>query len=410
MSVHAEAAAPHRMLGIIVNRGTGSPPIAEAIFCRRLCQSGRRYGLTVLIFTADGIEPQHGSVSGYTYRDKRWVRSRTSLPHLIYDRQSGSERRSSSRLLLQRLAEQTARPLRYWSRGLPGKWHVYKKLATDHRLRPVLPPTLPYHGGRLLHDKLLQQPRLFLKPQAGTHGKGVLAVMSSPDGMYLSVAGRNHRNQSFCLRFQDRDTAIDWVDEYVAGQRYIVQPFLDLAGRKGRPFDVRALVQKNRAGVWTLTGLVVREGSSPEGLTSNLHGGGSAHPALAYLKGLFGPEAAATLVQELETLALKLPHLLEAHYGSLGELGIDFGVDTSRRIWLLEVNSRPGRSAFFRLEDLTSARQSIYRPLQYARYLIGKHDRQDRMTASYSPEAHFQVNSPADPAAALPRGPYRLSG
>ena len=410
MSVHAEAAAPHRMLGIIVNRGTGSPPIAEAIFCRRLCQSGRRYGLTVLIFTADGIEPQHGSVSGYTYRDKRWVRSRTSLPHLIYDRQSGSERRSSSRLLLQRLAEQTARPLRYWSRGLPGKWHVYKKLATDHRLRPVLPPTLPYHGGRLLHDKLLQQPRLFLKPQAGTHGKGVLAVMSSPDGMYLSVAGRNHRNQSFCLRFQDRDTGIDWVDEYVAGQRYIVQPFLDLAGRKGRPFDVRALVQKNRAGVWTLTGLVVREGSSPEGLTSNLHGGGSAHPALAYLKGLFGPEAAATLVQELETLALKLPHLLEAHYGSLGELGIDFGVDTSRRIWLLEVNSRPGRSAFFSLEDLTSARQSIYRPLQYARYLIGKHDRQDRMTASYSPEAHFQVNSPADPAAALPRGPYRLSG
>lgn len=410
MSAHAEAAAPHRMLGVIVNRGTGSPPIAEAVFCRRLCQSGRRYGLTVFIFTADGIEPKHGSISGYIYRDKKWIRSRVSLPHLIYDRQSGSERRSSSRLHLQQLAEQTARPLRYWSRGLPGKWHVYKKLATDHRLRSVLPPTLPYHGGRLLHDKLLQQPRLFLKPQAGTHGKGVLAVMSSPDGMYLTVAGRNHRNQSFCLRFQDRDSAIDWVDEYIAGQRYIVQPFLDLTGRKGRPFDVRALVQKNLAGVWTLTGLVVREGSSPAGLTSNLHGGGSAHPALAYLKKLFGPETAATLVQKLETLALKLPCLLEAHYGSLGELGIDFGVDTSRRIWLLEVNSRPGRSAFFRLEDLTSARQSIYRPLQYARYLIGKHERQDRMTASYSPEAHFQVNSPADPAAALPRGPYRLSG
>ncbi|WP_084165545.1 YheC/YheD family endospore coat-associated protein [Paenibacillus massiliensis] len=410
MSVHAEAAAPHRILGVIVNRRTGSPPIAEAVFCRRLCQSGRRYGLTVLIFTADGIEPQHGSISGYIYRGKRWIRSRITLPDLIYDRQSGSERRASSRLGLQRLAEQTARPLRYWSRGLPGKWHVYKKLATDYQLRSVLPPTLPYYGGRLLRDKLQQQPRLFLKPQAGTHGKGVLAVVSSPDGKYLSVAGRNHRNQSFRLRFQNLDTAIDWVDEYIAGQRYIVQPFLDLRGRGGRPFDVRALVQKNLAGIWTLTGLVVREGNNPEGLTSNLHGGGSAHQALAYLEELFGQEMAAILVQRLEMLALKLPSLIEAHYGSLGELGIDFGVDTSRRIWLLEVNSRPGRSAFFGLEDLTSARQSIYRPLQYARYLIGKHDRQDRMTASHSPEAHFQVNSPADPAAALPRGPYRLSG
>lgn len=95
-------------------------------------------------------------------------------------------------------------------------------------------PCYPYASllwGRLLRDKLQQQPRLFLKPQAGTHGKGVLAVVSSPDGKYLSVAGRNHRNQSFSLRFQSLDTAIDWVDEYIAGQRYIVQPFLDLRGR-----------------------------------------------------------------------------------------------------------------------------------------------------------------------------------
>ncbi len=85
MSVHAEAVALHRILGVIVNRRTGSPPIAEAVvFCRRLCQSGRRYGLTVLIFTTDGIEPQHGSISGYIYRGKKMDQeSRQRYPILI---------------------------------------------------------------------------------------------------------------------------------------------------------------------------------------------------------------------------------------------------------------------------------------------------------------------------------------
>ena len=52
------------------------------------------------------------------------------------------------------------------------------------------------------------------------------------------------------------------------------------------------------------------------------------------------------IIQTIRDLSAQLPSLLEEGFGRLGELGIDFGVDTKGRVWILEVNSKPGRRAF----------------------------------------------------------------
>ncbi|MED4601859.1 hypothetical protein P9314_14260, partial [Paenibacillus validus] len=69
-------------------------------------------------------------------------------------------------------------------------------------------------------------------------------------------------------------------------------------------------------------------------------------------------------------LADTLPEVLESRHGRLAELGIDFGVDTGGHIWMLEVNSKPGRSIFTYLRDDKARLAAVANPLRYADYLL----------------------------------------
>lgn len=75
-------------------------------------------------------------------------------------------------------------------------------------------------------------------------------------------------------------------------------------------------------------------------------------------------------METIDQLSANIPIHLESHFGRLAELGIDFGVDQQGKVWILEVNSKPGRSSFFKIGDVISARKSIENPIGYARYLL----------------------------------------
>nr|WP_231638566.1 YheC/YheD family protein [Paenibacillus sp. JCM 10914] len=105
-------------------------------------------------------------------------------------------------------------------------------------------------------------------------------------------------------------------------------------------------------------------------MTSNLHGGGTAYPAQPYLSAQYGEETAMKIIKTVYDVSALLPSLLEESFGRLGELGIDFGVDPTGRVWLLEVNSKPGRQAFALAGDTRAARLAIEHPIRYARYLL----------------------------------------
>jgi len=67
-------------------------------------------------------------------------------------------------------------------------------------------------------------------------------------------------------------------------------------------------------------------------------------------------------------LALAAAEAAESSFGRFAELGLDFGVEPDGRLWLLEMNSRPGREAFAGFAGGT-ARTAVERPLLYARLL-----------------------------------------
>ncbi|KOP67000.1 hypothetical protein AMS62_18440 [Bacillus sp. FJAT-18019] len=361
-------------MGVMVCRRPGFPPFAEKEYLGKLSSQAKRLGVQVFVFCPDGDSTVRGirdpvnQIQGYHYNPADgWGMGTFSAPELIYDRclhRNGDETASASEFL-NRLLQQGSM---LWSRGLPEKMKVHQFLKRFSALKPHLPATIRYTGAESLNRALLTfRSGIFMKPSGGSHGRHTL-YLSFIEDQKIKLHGRDRRNCMFeqTITLQQMD---EWVRHFTGTRRFIIQPFLRLLNRKGNPYDLRSLVQKNDRGLWSITGIAVRQGAE-HGLTSNLHGGGTAYPALPYLTSDFGDEKALKIIRTIRHLSDQLPPLLEEGFGRLGELGIDFGVDTQGRVWILEVNSKPGRRAFTLTGDAHAARLSIEHPIQYARYLL----------------------------------------
>lgn len=356
------------LLGIMTGRSHGKSPITEPDFCSHLCQAAPKYNLNVLVFHPDGVAADGSTISGYTWKDGAWHSSITSSPDIIYNRcfyDSSKERRKAS-VALSILHRSVP-----WSRGLPDKWGVYEILKQSRRAAILLPETVLYTGTRKLSNMLAEREYgVFLKPKAGSHGKRTIhaILQNRSSGGGIRVRGRDGDNKPFQYVFSSQEDGLNWIHDFISSRHYIIQPYLHLTNRKGQPFDVRVLMQKNGLGRWTLTGMAVRLGN-PGSVTSNLHGGGTAVPPLPFLLAEYG-QSGKDIMHELATEAAYLPPILEAACGRLGELGLDFGIDSSGRIHLLEANSKPGRTVFRLTGDRRAAKLATENPLSYARHLL----------------------------------------
>ncbi|MDK8182287.1 YheC/YheD family protein [Paenibacillus sp. UMB4589-SE434] len=373
---------PLDTLGILQNERVGSPPFAETAFCRKLCLSGQKRGVPVLIFSPHWIDWGKRLVRGYTYEDQEWKSVTAPIPKLVYDRltftnevQYRKNRAAVARMRLSGTA--------WLSVGLGGKWDMYRSLSRIDSIKHLLPETSLYSGVKALNDFLHEhQGKAFLKPHSGSKGRSALFIQhlgssahadsSSIRGYTIVVKGRDDSNQPFEHNFDRLQTGLHWIHSFINGRKYVLQPYLTLNSPKEEPFDLRTLMQKDETGRWALTGMAVRIGLE-NGITSNLHGGGHAADAAQYLRAQYGASVSQQLIHDIIQYSECIPEALEARHGRLAELGIDFGIDRSSRIWLLEVNSKPGRAVFEHTGEREAEMHAVERPILYARHVLVRH-------------------------------------
>lgn len=376
-------------LGIMTTQTEGNPPFFNRDFYRRLCLIGGKSGITVFVFTPQSIRWGEDTVTGFVFdaNERRWRTHVYAMPDVVYDRCFFTNR--------QQFAEyrETVRRLRnhpslFLGRGLKGKWEVQRMLEQDGRFGSYLPRTEVMRSVRSAAEWLREHNAVLLKPQAGSQGRGVLLVQRSAAAPLrraaagsvapgstvnaqpaFTVHGRDARNRRVERSFADAAELLRWLRRFTAQRDYLLQQYLLLRGCSGEAYDIRSLVQKDGSGRWQMTGMAVRKGQSGS-LTSNLHGGGEVEPALSYMHRQFGGAKAAVIAEQLKQLSEQIPEALERRHGRLAELGIDFGVDTDGRIWILEVNSKPGRAIFTYLHDNAARYKALANPIQYARHLI----------------------------------------
>ncbi|MEW9698300.1 YheC/YheD family protein [Paenibacillus sp. SI8] len=364
------------LFGIMVSELDRELPFANSAFYEQLTQIGRKEGLDVVIFSPNRIRWEERTVTGHTYvlERKQWVTRRFPLPTLIYDRCFFVSKKSYLHYRYHVRKLHATPNIRFLGYGLSGKWEVQQILQKYAALQPYLPQTRFLTGELALREWLIERSEVFLKPQGGSQGKGALHIrkMMTPDqeDSFL-VKGRNIRNVPIHRHFKQFETCWHWLSRLIGSRPYLMQEYLALQSAAGMAYDVRSLVQKNGKGLWEIAGMAVRIGK-PGSVTSNLHGGGTAEDVASFLAREFGKLRSEELIATLTKLSGLIPPALEAHHGRLAELGIDLGIDTFGRIWILEVNSKPGRSVFVRMRDEDARTKSLSNPIRYAGYLLHK--------------------------------------
>lgn len=78
-------------------------------------------------------------------------------------------------------------------------------------------------------------------------------------------------------------------------------------------------------------------------------------------------------VQALEHKLLHRSRLilqaLETGFGRFSELGLDYGIERSGRLWFLEANAKPGRAAMAHISE-NAAQLAISTPVAYAKFIL----------------------------------------
>lgn len=359
-----------KYFGIMTHESEGAPPVGERQYCARLCRMGRSLGMNVFAFSPLWVDQGSLTVRGYVCNPStgEWEAGAYPLPDLIYDRSFFGSRDEYTRHKAAVRRLQQLKPIPYLGHGLKSKWEGLVYLRRDPRLRPYLPKTSMLGRPGLAAEWLSSGvTRVFLKPLAGSQGKGA-AMVERHDGGYR-VRARDGANRPLERSFADADGLTGWLRSFTGRRKYLLQQYLELQTADGTAWDVRSLVQKNGQGLWELTGMAVRQGGTGS-ITSNLHGGGDAAEVLPFLEKHFGAGRAAGIMERLRFLSERIPPALEASNGRMAELGLDLGVDRSGRVWIIEVNTKPGRSVFRRLGQTQMSRRSVLNPVAYARHLL----------------------------------------
>ncbi|MGE7945378.1 YheC/YheD family protein [Lysinibacillus sp. NPDC093688] len=312
-------------------------------------------GAQFFYFTPKSVDFDKRSIRGKVYENGDWNERTMPFPDVIYN--AGSpEKLSVSKDIIEKLKKEI--PFTTYSIG--NKWNVMKRLKEAKEFDKYLIPSEIVENVDLLHKFMDYHKKVVFKPIDGRKGKGIY---------FISKVGRTN----FEVK-KDRDITVyskSQLDELIRGQlstgTFIVQPYIQSKTKSGQIYDFRLHVQKNGEGKWIITTIYPRV--APNGsIIPNINNGGFTNYLDPFLEQEFKDDA-YDIRRMLEHFSLSLAqHLDEIQMAQFGEvideIGIDIGLDENQKIWMYEVNWRPGCPPAFYLElDV------VINTIRYAMYI-----------------------------------------
>ncbi|WP_078577937.1 YheC/YheD family endospore coat-associated protein [Salipaludibacillus agaradhaerens] len=324
----------------------------------------------ILLSTVDGINTDADQIEGYYFQpstnteDAQWKEGVFPYPDAIFKRVVTSEE------MTEHLYDKTNG--RIFNSHYFNKWDMWEWLAPDSFIRRHLPYTQALTSLDDIYQMLDVYECVYLKPKSGSGGKGIIQMKKGQKGTYELTSQKKGLYQ---IEQLENDPIIDKIIRNK--EDYMIQQDVGYL-HDTRNVDFRIYMQKNETQEWTCTGLIARFGK-PGSVTTNLRN-------LDYL--LEGKEAFRKLFNnsehDLNQLEKKVKNicsyaceLLDQH-GCFGDIAIDFILDNSGHVWILEMNKRYGYKSFSIIEDSLLYRKIIRKPFMYASSLAGFHVKDKR--------------------------------
>ncbi|AZU60426.1 YheC/YheD family protein [Neobacillus mesonae] len=303
-------------------------------------------GIDFIYFSFDSVDFEQKIVNGWVYEKGKWVQEQKEFPAVIIN--SCNPKTNKHSLILQRLKTFAI----FTSFPVGNKLKVYKKVKKAKKFASYMIPSYLLTKANELFSLLESHPAAVIKPVSGNRGRKIFFIKKTAES-YLWMDGAD----THAYNKQQLEAAIFQV---LKEQKYLLQPFIECKTKSGLIYDFRLHVQKNGSGQWEIT-LIYPRISGNTKMVSNVSSGGYRGELIPFLKDEF-EEDYSKMEQKLEKFALSFADHLDTLYENpFDELGIDVGVDQYQRLWLFEVNWRPGAK--------NREFQVAQRMLPYCRYL-----------------------------------------
>lgn len=216
-------------------------------------------------------------------------------------------------------------------RQLASKWLKTEALLSDSRVADYIPATRMYNSSNL-HQMLNQYGFVVIKPVVGGGGAGVIKVTKEGATYRYTYLANTRSFTSFDAMFRSLSSA-------KKKRSYLIQRGIRLATIGGRPIDYRVKVVKTN-GAWvfrSLVGRVARKGL----FVTNLCKGGTMLTAGQGIRRSLSGNWVRSKKNEMRHVTRICTAILEAKYPGIGQLGFDYGIERSGKMWIFEVNTRP---------------------------------------------------------------------
>ncbi|MEV5029252.1 YheC/YheD family protein [Paenibacillus sp. LPE1-1-1.1] len=247
----------------------------------------------------------------------------------------------------------------YRSTSVKSKWVKTKWLLKKANIRKYVPHTLLFNRSNL-SSMLSQYSTVFFKPTGGTGGFNINRIKKLEKGYQIQHNAKKNRYATVkALHGQLKKRA--------SGQSYLLQKGIQLAAVKGRPFDIRVMVQKSNGGVWKSTAIFTKIGVSGKVATNYHQGGELGYFRQTLSKAGFSKNTIDRKENELKNLGKSVGQLFDKHSSGFRELGLDVALDKKGNVWILEVNTRPQFYPLKQMKDKSMYRSIMAYAKQYGR-------------------------------------------
>ncbi|WP_055108828.1 YheC/YheD family endospore coat-associated protein [Paenibacillus ihumii] len=335
-----------------------------------IVNTGKDLNFPVYVVTTKDLKLSAKRIRGYQYNtgDKAWMKQWFPLPDVIYNRipQREDERKRSVREKIQECLLHES--IQIYNPYFFNKRKLFEWLRKNRSTRALVPDTKRLLGPKTLASMLATYEKLYLKPESGKAGKGIMLLQYEAEHAkpyQLTIQGRKYRH----IVYRTANLGYLWkrIKTEMNNTPYIMQEAIQLATYKDRNFDLRVLVQKTGKGIWMVTGVGARLAGLKR-ITTHVPQGGSIESPEKLLNPSFGSEMATLILNRLKSNAVLIAKQIEKASGHmLGEMSMDLGIDTEGNMWFFEANSKP-----MKFDEPQIRKKSLERIFQYSQHLVNQ--------------------------------------
>jgi len=333
-----------------------------SLFFKNMLTPEPFYPAYYFIFTPDNVDWQNKTVNGFFFsKENQWVTKTIPLPDVVYNR---IPNRTVERLnyINNFKNEYILLGGKLFNHNFFNKWDIYNILVEEEKTKVFIPETHISPSAQLFKVMLEKHPIIYLKPANGSLGLGVYKIINKNSDFVVQFRSKNSNK---AIIFKDAVSIFKYIFSNKFPHRYILQQGINLVEYDHCPVDFRVHMHKNNNDKWQVIAIGAKAAGKGS-VTTHLRTGGQLINADQYLDLMFN-EHASVIKENINTSSILIAETVESKLKEpLGELGLDIGIDKNSRIWLFEVNSKPGRSIFKHPSLKTARAESNKRLLEYA--------------------------------------------